>query len=96
MEQSVPRFQYVLISISDDKLKFKTKLNEIRGEYQHNIYYYGSDAEYAKFQQAFGKVIKIDASLPELVANCQYYYVDHNAIERIEDFVFNSKIIIVE
>lgn len=96
MSDKIPKFQYVLVSVSDEKLKFKSKLKDIRGEYQNNIYYYGSDAEYAKFTQAFGNITRIDSSLQELVKQCQYYYVDHNAIERIEDFIFSSKIIIVE
>ena len=96
MVDKIPRFQYVLISISDTKLKFRSQYSSIKQEYQSNIYYYGSDVEYSKFISTFGHIQRIEGVLSDLVDNCQYYYVDHNAIDRIEDFVFNSKIRIIE
>ncbi len=96
MVDKIPKFQYVLISISDSKLKFKKKYTDIKYQYQNNVYYFGSDAEYAKFTQAFGDIERVNASLKELVDKCEYYYVDYPGLERIEEFIFSRKIIIVE
>jgi len=87
-------FEYILISVTTKNADFKKTLSELKFNYQKQLYYLGSDEDYATFMSIYGFIDRIDSEdWFELIANASSYYVDEEAIEGfVGDLKMSKKI----
>ena len=94
MEQQIPKFEYVLITITDPKIKFKVKLKELQYLYGDNIYFLGPDKAHEWFCKNIGNIKSVIGDVEQLINQCQYYHIDQANLFSIEEYKYDKKIII--
>ena len=96
--ETSPKFKFVFISINNTAIKFSKQLNEIKWEYQTNIYFFGSDQAYDNFVAKFGKIQRIYGMFELLLDDCDHCYIDEDSLNIVGDVktMLNHKITVVK